>query len=64
MKTKFVVTHVQTQGFNDHQVSLENESADIKIRLKDQADFNKFAKGQEVDLSFIEAPKKASTKKK
>lgn len=72
MKSKFLVTGVLTQGFNDQQVSLENESACITIRLKDQADFNKFSKGQELEVSVgkkasetKEAPKakKPATKK-
>lgn len=57
MKTKFTVTNVLTQGFADQQVTLENETACVTIRLKDQGDFNQFSKGQTVSLS-IGAPKK------
>lgn len=80
MNKKFQVVNVATMGFDNHVVTLENEDAEVKLRIKDQTAFDQYAKGDEVVITFGEgstaaapaktdvkkksAPKKQSTKKK
>jgi hypothetical protein len=66
MKTKFIVTSLITQGFAEQLVSLQNEDAEIIIKLKNPKYFNTISKGEEVDFAapIVKPSKKEKAKEK
>jgi hypothetical protein len=51
MKTKFIVASVITQGFAEQLVTLQNEDAEIIIKLKNSKYFNTISKGEEIEFA-------------
>jgi hypothetical protein len=60
---KFIVTGVSTLSFDNQSVTLENESAHVTLRLKDQKLFNILKKGDKIDLFGVEPKSKAKVVK-